>query len=107
MVRFDVLELPHTDAFVDVSILDGGGMVVPMFVELPKTDASVDVSILDGGGMIGNSTIMHANEEPKDVPMSCWVFYIHHPKTGKKVIWDVGISAVDATPSLRLISGSQ
>lgn len=107
MVRFDVLELPHTDAFVNVSILDGGGMVVPMFVELPKTDASVDVSILDGGGMIGNSGIMHANEEPKDIPMSCWVFYIHHPKTGKKVIWDVGISAVDATPIFGLISGSQ
>jgi hypothetical protein len=63
-------------------------------LELPKTEAYVDVGILDGGGLIGNSTIMHANEPAKDIDMSCWVFYIHHPKTGKKVLWDVGISAV-------------
>jgi hypothetical protein len=65
-----------------------------MFVELPKTDAYVDVSILDGGGMIGNSGIMHAEVPSTDIRMGCWVFYIHHPQSGKKVIWDVGISAV-------------
>jgi hypothetical protein len=63
-------------------------------LELPKTESYVDVSILDGGGMIGASAIMHAEGEPRDIAMSCWVFYIHHPKSGKKVLWDVGISAV-------------
>lgn len=62
--------------------------------ELPKTDAYVDVAILDGGGMIGSSSLMHAEGPPTDINMSCWVFYINHPTTGKKVIWDVGISAV-------------
>src|SRR5579859_5063649 len=62
--------------------------------EFPKTDAYVDVAILDGGGMIGSSALMHAEGPPTDINMSCWVFYINHPTTGKKVIWDVGISAV-------------
>jgi len=63
-------------------------------LELPKTDAYVEVAILDGGGMIGNSGIMHKEQEPHDVDMSCWVFYISNPKKGKKLLWDVGISAV-------------
>jgi len=63
-------------------------------LDFPKTEGYVDVAILDGGGMIGNSKIMHADEPERDVPMSCWVFYIHHPKSGKKIVWDVGISAV-------------
>ena len=65
-------------------------------LEFPTTKGYVDVAILDGGGMIGNSKIMHADEPERDVPMSCWVFYIQHPKSGKKVIWDVGISAVSS-----------
>ena len=64
------------------------------FQELPKTQAYVDVAILDGGGMVGSSSLMHAEGPPTDINMSCWVFYIHNPTTGKKVIWDVGISAV-------------
>jgi len=67
-------------------------------LELPKSEGYVDVCILDGGGMIGNSGIMHKEEQPHDVNMSCWVFYISHAKTGKKILWDVGISAV--SPSL-------
>ena len=62
--------------------------------DFPNTDAYVDVAILDGGGMIGSSSIMHAEGPPTEINMSCWVFYINHPPTGKKVIWDVGISAV-------------
>jgi hypothetical protein len=63
-------------------------------LDFPETESYVDVSILDGGGMIGDSKIMHAEDVPHEVPMSCWVFYISHEKSGKKVIWDVGISAV-------------
>jgi hypothetical protein len=70
------------------------------FVELPKTEGFVDVCIIDGGGLIGNSIIMHAGESARDIPMSCWVFYIHHPQTGKKLLWDVGISAVPPLPRL-------
>jgi hypothetical protein len=71
-----------------------GGITV---AEFPSTEAYVDVSILDGGGMIGGSKIMHEEEPPRDVEMSCWVFYIHHPGSGKKVMWDVGISAVEGS----------
>lgn len=71
--------------------------------EFPKTEAYVDVAILDGGGMIGSSSLMHAEGPPTDINMSCWVFYIQHPTTGKKLIWDVGISAV--YPSRNAIDG--
>jgi hypothetical protein len=64
---------------------------------LPQTEAYVDVSILNGGGMLGRSSIIHADEEnPHDMEMSCWVFYIYHPTSGKKAIWDVGVSAVSS-----------
>lgn len=74
-------------------------------LDLPKTDSYVEVAILDGGGMIGSSKIMHAEwPDDRDVPMSCWVFYIHHPKSGKKVVWDVGISAVFAPSFVSVIN---
>jgi hypothetical protein len=76
-----------------LNILSIARMVIEV-IDFPKTESYVDVAILDGGGMIGASAIMHAEGEPRDIPMSCWVFYIHHPKSGKKVLWDVGISAV-------------
>ena len=63
-------------------------------LDFPKTEGYVDISILDGGGMIANSRILHKEWDPRDVNMSCWVFYISHPKSGKKILWDVGISAV-------------
>lgn len=75
-------------------LFEFGTMAIEV-LDLPKTDSYVEVAILDGGGMIGSSKIMHAEwPDDRDVPMSCWVFYIHHPKSGKKVVWDVGISAV-------------
>jgi hypothetical protein len=61
----------------------------------PQTDAFVDVTILNGGGMLGHSSIMHADEPPRDVPMGNWSFYIVHPKSQKKIMWDLGISAVN------------
>jgi hypothetical protein len=78
----------------DTELLSFGTMAIEV-LDLPKTDSYVDVAILDGGGMIGSSKIMHAEwPDDRDVHMSCWVFYIHHPKSGKKVVWDAGISAV-------------
>ena len=38
--------------------------------KLPKTEGYVDVGILDGGGLIGDSKIMHAEGEKQDVKMS-------------------------------------
>jgi hypothetical protein len=76
------------------NIFELGTMAIEV-LDLPKTGSYVEVAILDGGGMIGSSKIMHAEwPDDRDVHMSCWVFYIHHPKSGKKVVWDVGISAV-------------
>jgi hypothetical protein len=62
---------------------------------LPTTDGFVNVTILDGGGMIGRRSLIHADDDNSDIHMSCWVFYIDHPRTGKKTLWDIGISSVN------------
>jgi hypothetical protein len=69
-------------------------------LNLPATDGHVDVTILDGGGLIGTTRVMHEGDAEKDVRMCCWVFYIHHRKSNKKIFWDVGVSAVSSLFSL-------
>ena len=57
-------------------------------------DVFVNVTILNGGGILGHSSIMHADESSRDVPMGNWSFYIVYPQSQKKIMWDLGISAV-------------
>jgi hypothetical protein len=75
--------------------------VIDMAIEvlpLPQAKGYVDVSILNGGGMMCLSSLIHADEEtPHDIEMSCWVFYIYHPTSDKRAIWDVGVSAVSSS----------
>jgi hypothetical protein len=60
---------------------------------LPQTEAYVDISVLDGGGMLGHVSFVHEGQEG-ELPMSCWVAYILHPSSGRRMLWDVGISQV-------------
>lgn len=60
---------------------------------LPQTDAHVEVSILDGGGMLGHLKHFHEGQEG-DLPMSSWAIYIHHPPSGRHLLWDVGLDMV-------------
>ena len=52
------------------------------------------ISILDGGSWVGNKAIMHANVPEEIHRMYNWSFYIHHPKSGQHLLWDIGISKV-------------
>jgi len=67
-------------------------------ISLPTTTAFVNVSILDGGGMLGHVSFIHANQTG-DQPMSCWVALIQHP-SGRNLLWDVGISSVHSPANI-------
>ncbi|OAL44018.1 Metallo-hydrolase/oxidoreductase [Pyrenochaeta sp. DS3sAY3a] len=56
--------------------------------KLPQTDAFVELSLLDGGSFIGDLSRMHAGEEGK-FRMYNWAFYISH--RGRHILWDLGL----------------
>jgi hypothetical protein len=58
---------------------------------LPQTEAFVELSLLDGGSFIGDLSRMHAGEEGK-FRMYNWAFYISH--RGRHILWDLGLDEV-------------
>ncbi|KAB8264395.1 beta-lactamase-like protein [Aspergillus pseudonomiae] len=63
-------------------------------MELPVTDDYVQVQLLNGGSMTAQSHILHAGEEPKEFRLYNWAFFIHHVKQNRRMIWDLGMSSV-------------
>ncbi|KAF1842780.1 Metallo-hydrolase/oxidoreductase [Cucurbitaria berberidis CBS 394.84] len=55
---------------------------------LPRTDAFVELSLLDGGSFIGDLSRLHAGESG-GFRMYNWAFYISH--RGRHIIWDLGL----------------
>jgi hypothetical protein len=58
---------------------------------LPHTDAYVELALLDGGSFIGDLSRMHAGESGA-FRMYNWAFYISHQ--GRDVLWDLGLDEV-------------
>ena len=58
---------------------------------LPSTDAFVDLSLLDGGSFIGDLSLLHAGQSGT-FRMYNWAFYIAH--RGRHVLWDLGLDQV-------------
>jgi hypothetical protein len=54
----------------------------------------VEVKILDGGYWDASASLFHSGAEAGLIRMYAWPFYIHHPKSGRHVVWDMGISSV-------------
>jgi hypothetical protein len=59
--------------------------------KLPQTDAYVELSLLDGGSFIGDLSKVHAGGNGK-YRMYNWAFYISHQ--GKHFLWDLGLDEV-------------
>lgn len=59
--------------------------------DLPKTDAFVTLSLLDGGSFMGDLSRMHAGETGV-FRMYNWAFYISH--LGRHILWDLGLDGV-------------
>ncbi|KAF1949058.1 Metallo-hydrolase/oxidoreductase [Byssothecium circinans] len=56
---------------------------------LPKTEAFVELSLLDGGSFIGDIERLHAGVTNAQFRMYNWAFYLLHQ--GRHVIWDLGL----------------
>lgn len=59
---------------------------------LPETDAYVELSLLDGGSFIGEMGKVHAGVSNTKFRMYNWAFYISH--RGRHVLWDLGLDEV-------------
>ena len=60
-------------------------------IRLPTTDAFVQLSLLDGGSFIGDLSRMHAGQTGT-FRMYNWSFYISHQ--GRHILWDLGLDQV-------------
>ncbi|KAF9883936.1 hypothetical protein FE257_002618 [Aspergillus nanangensis] len=60
---------------------------------LPVTDAYVHLDLLNGGSMTAEYDKLHAGEPPERFRMYNWAFYIHHPQSGRRLLWDLGMSS--------------
>lgn len=70
--------------------------------ELPTVAGSVDVVLLDGGGFTTtDDTRIHADGHDKPYYLYDWCFYIHQKTTGRRILWDLGISSVSLQNVLR------
>ncbi|KAH7124142.1 beta-lactamase-like protein [Dendryphion nanum] len=56
---------------------------------LPETDAYVHLSLLDGGSFVGEKSKLHAGVANGKFRMYNWAFYISHH--GRHILWDLGL----------------
>lgn len=62
---------------------------------LPEAYGSVDVVLLDGGGFTTTDDWrIYADGHDRPYYLYNWCFYIHHRASGRKLLWDLGISNV-------------
>jgi hypothetical protein len=59
--------------------------------ELPRTDAYVELSLLDGGSFIGDLSKVHAGASGK-YRMYNWAFHLSNG--GRHMLWDLGLDEV-------------
>ena len=58
---------------------------------IPDTDAFVRLSLLDGGSFIADLSRMHAGKNGT-FRMYNWAFYLTH--LGRHILWDLGLDEV-------------
>lgn len=64
----------------------------PRCAPLPETDAFVQLSLLDGGSFVGDLSRIHAGVSEGRFRMYNWAFYISH--RGQHILWDLGLVEV-------------
>lgn len=76
--------------------------------QIPIASGDVEVVILDGGGFTTtDDTRLHADGHDQPYYLYDWCYYIHHKSTGRRVLWDLGISDVSqAWPTCSLATDS-
>jgi len=71
--------------------------------KLPQTDAYAELSLLDGGSFIGDLSKVHAGASGK-YRMYNWAFHISHQ--GRHLLWDLGLDEVRSSPKQAPLSES-
>lgn len=66
--------------------------------QLPVTDAYVQVRLLNGGSMIAEYHKLHKGEPAEEFRLYNWAFFICHAKYKRHIIWDLGMSSVRLIP---------
>ncbi|KAF2109527.1 beta-lactamase-like protein [Lophiotrema nucula] len=61
----------------------------PLRAPLPETDAYVNLSLLDGGSFMGDLSRLHAGVTDGTFRMYNWAFYVSHQ--GRHILWDLGL----------------
>jgi hypothetical protein len=59
---------------------------------LPETDAYIHLSLLDGGSFLGDYSRIHAGVSDEKFRMYNWAFYIRHQD--RHILWDLGLDGV-------------
>ncbi|KAH7133867.1 beta-lactamase-like protein [Dactylonectria macrodidyma] len=61
--------------------------------KLPQATGHVEIVLLDGGGFTTtDDTRIHAGGHDQPYYLYDWCFYLHHKASGRKILWDLGIS---------------
>ncbi|KAF5009336.1 hypothetical protein FDECE_4434 [Fusarium decemcellulare] len=64
-----------------------------MAEQLPQASGHVQVTLLDGGGFTtADDTKIHADGHDQPYYLYDWCFYLYHEATGRRILWDLGIS---------------
>lgn len=69
---------------------------------VPPASSAVEIVLLDGGGFrTTDDWKLHAGGHSRPYFLYDWCFFIHHKPSGKKMLWDLGISNVCLVPAPR------
>lgn len=61
---------------------------------LPSTNAFVNLTLLNGGSMLGHKHLLHAGDSATEFRLYNWAFLIQHPGSNRRILWDVGMTSV-------------
>lgn len=66
------------------------------FQSLPICGGKADVRCLNGGSFIASLAMLHANSGSGTLRLYNWCFLIHDRISGRRVMWDLGMTSVCA-----------
>lgn len=63
---------------------------------LPRNAECVELQCLDGGSLVAAASKVHASAGDETFRMYNWAFYIKDTHSGRRVLWDLGLSGVSS-----------
>lgn len=63
-------------------------------IQVPSTISFVQVDLLNAGSMEAEYHKLHAGADQIRFRMYNWAFFVRHEKTGRHLLWDLGMAPV-------------